>query len=59
MNKSQRFGRVGGVSFYRFKNMANRKLGRGPYVDDEGGGKQPRARTKQGNWRKKRKDAKK
>ena len=32
--------------------MANRKLGHGPYVADEGGGKQPRARTKHGNWRK-------
>lgn len=39
--------------------MANRKLGRGPYVADENGGKQPRARTKKGAWRRKRKDTKK
>jgi hypothetical protein len=38
--------------------MADRRLGRGPYVRDERGGKQPRSRTKSGRWRKKRKDAK-
>lgn len=39
--------------------MANRKAGRIPHVRDEGGGKQPRARNKDGSWRKKRKDTKK
>jgi hypothetical protein len=38
--------------------MANRKTGRVPHVRDEGGGKQPRARTKSGAWRRKREDAK-
>lgn len=37
--------------------MADRRSGRGPHVPDEGGGKQPRSRTKQGNWRRKRSDA--
>lgn len=37
--------------------MADRRLGRGPYVRDENGGKQPRSRTKAGRWRKKRNDA--
>ncbi len=39
--------------------MANRKAGRIPHVRDEGGGKQPRARNKDGSWRKKRSDTKK
>lgn len=38
--------------------MADRRAGKGPYVSDEGGGKQPRARNKDGTWRKKRSDAK-
>jgi hypothetical protein len=37
--------------------MADRRSGRGPYVPDEGGGKQPRSRNKDGSWRKKRSDA--
>ena len=37
--------------------MADRRAGRGPYVPDEGGGKQPRSRNKDGTWRKKRSDA--
>jgi hypothetical protein len=37
--------------------MADRRSGRVPHVADEGGGKQPRSRTKKGTWRKKRKDA--
>ena len=36
--------------------MADRRSGRGPYVPDEGGGKQPRSRKKDGSWRKKRSD---
>ena len=28
--------------------MADRRLGRGPYVPDEGGGRQPRSRNKAG-----------
>lgn len=36
--------------------MADRRSGKGPYVPDEGGGKQPRSRTKKGSWRKKRSD---
>jgi hypothetical protein len=36
--------------------MVDRRSGKGPYVSDEGGGKQPRSRTKQGRWRKKRRD---
>lgn len=39
--------------------MADRRLGKGPYVRDEGGGRQPRSRTKDGRWRRKRSDAKK
>lgn len=39
--------------------MADRRSGRGPYVRDEGGGKQPRLRNKNGRWRAKRSDAKK
>jgi hypothetical protein len=39
--------------------MADRRSGRGPYVRDEGGGKQPRSRNKNGRWRAKRNDAKK
>ena len=38
--------------------MADRRAGHGPYVPDEGGGKQPRSRNKDGQWRKKRSDAK-
>lgn len=30
--------------------MAHRQVGRGPYVRDEGGGRQPRSRTKRGTW---------
>lgn len=37
--------------------MADRRAGGGPYVPDEGGGTQPRARNNDGRWRKKRKDA--
>jgi len=39
--------------------MADRRSGKGPYVPDEGGGKQPRSRNKDGTWRKKRSDARK
>jgi hypothetical protein len=38
--------------------MADRRSGKGPYVPDEGGGKQPRSRNKDGAWRRKRSDAK-
>lgn len=37
--------------------MADRRAGRGPYVPETGGGKQPRSRTKGGRWREKRSDA--
>lgn len=37
--------------------MADRRAGKGPYVPDEGGGKQPRARNQDGTWRGKRSDA--
>ncbi len=37
--------------------MADRRLGKGPYVPDENGGEQPRARNNDGSWRKKRSDA--
>lgn len=37
--------------------MADRRSGKGPYVKDEGGGKQPRSRNSDGSWRKKRSDA--
>ena len=37
--------------------MADRRAGKGPYVRDEGGGKQPRARKANGQWRAKRSDA--
>lgn len=37
--------------------MADRRAGKGPYVADEGGGKQPRSRNKDGSWRRKRSDA--
>ena len=37
--------------------MADRRLGRGPYVPSPGGGKEPRSRTKSGRWRAKRSDA--
>ena len=36
---------------------ADRRAGKGPYVPDEGGGKQPRSRNKDGSWRGKRSDA--
>jgi hypothetical protein len=39
--------------------MGDRRAGKGPYVQDEHGGKQPRDRNKDGSWRKKRSDAKK
>jgi len=39
--------------------VGDRRLGKGPYVRDEHGGKQPRDRNKDGTWRKKRQDAKK
>ncbi|HRI06009.1 MAG TPA: hypothetical protein PLV59_03640 [Candidatus Dojkabacteria bacterium] len=39
--------------------MADRRAGRIPHVKDEGGGKQPRSRTKSGAWRKTRSDKKK
>ena len=39
--------------------MADRRAGprQGPYVPSSGGGKQPRARNKNGTWRAKRADA--
>jgi hypothetical protein len=37
--------------------MADRRSGRVPHVRDEGGGKQPRSRNKDGSWRAKRSDA--
>jgi hypothetical protein len=37
--------------------VADRRAGKGPYVPDEGGGKQPRSRNQDGSWRKKRSDA--
>lgn len=37
--------------------MADRRTGKVPHVPDEGGGKQPRSRTKSGAWRKKRSGA--
>jgi hypothetical protein len=37
--------------------LADRRAGKGPYVPDEGGGKQPRSRNKDGTWRGKRSDA--
>lgn len=36
--------------------MADRRAGKVPHVPDEGGGKQPRSRTKTGRWRKTRSD---
>lgn len=33
--------------------MADRRLGRGPYVRENGGGTQPRSRNKNGQWRRK------
>jgi hypothetical protein len=40
--------------------MADRRAGKkqGPYVPSPGGGEQPRARNSNGEWRKKRIDAK-
>lgn len=37
--------------------MADRRAGRGPYVRDTGGGKTPRSRNSNGQWRAKRSDA--
>lgn len=37
--------------------MADRRAGKGPSVRDEGGGRQPRGRNKDGSWRAKRSDA--
>lgn len=37
--------------------MADRRVGRVPHVPETGGGRQPRSRTKAGNWRRKRSDA--
>lgn len=37
--------------------MGDRRAGKGPYVPDENGGKQPRTRNDDGSWRKKRSDA--
>jgi hypothetical protein len=37
--------------------MADRRAGRIPHVPEQGGGKQPRDRNKDGTWRKKRSDA--
>lgn len=37
--------------------MADRRAGRVPHVPSPGGGKQPRARNKDGAWRAKRSDA--
>ena len=39
--------------------MADRRLGKGPYVPEQGGGKQPRDRNNDGRWRKKRSDTNK
>ncbi len=37
--------------------MADRRAGKGQYVRDEGGGKQPRSRNADSRWRAKRSDA--
>lgn len=37
--------------------MPDRRAGSIPHVRDTGGGKQPRSRTKTGQWRRKRSDA--
>lgn len=37
--------------------MADRRSGKVPHVREQGGGKQPRSRNKDGSWRKKRSDA--
>ena len=37
--------------------MADRRAGRVPHVPSPGGGRQPRARTQGGQWRRKRSDA--
>jgi hypothetical protein len=39
--------------------MADRRAGKVPHVKTKGGGTAPRARNKDGAWRKKRSDAKK
>jgi hypothetical protein len=38
--------------------MPDRRAGRVPHVPEQGGGTQPRSRTKYGRWRRKRRDAK-
>lgn len=38
--------------------MADRRAGSVPHVPEQGGGKQPRSRNKDGTWRAKRSDAK-
>lgn len=40
------------------QTVADRRAGRVPHVREQGGGKQPRDRNKDGSWRKKRSDAK-
>ena len=37
--------------------MPDRRAGRVPHVREDGGGKQPRSRNKDGRWRRKRSDA--
>jgi len=37
--------------------MPDRRAGRVPHVREQGGGKQPRARNQNGQWRAKRSDA--
>lgn len=37
--------------------MADRRAGSVPHVPEDGGGKQPRSRNKNGQWRRKRSDA--
>ncbi len=37
--------------------MADRRAGRVPHMPEDGGGKQPRSRNKNGQWRRKRSDA--
>jgi hypothetical protein len=39
--------------------MPDRRAGRVPHVPETGGGKQPRSRNKNGQWRRKRSDASK
>jgi len=37
--------------------MADRRAGKVPHVSESGGGKQPRSRNQNGQWRRKRSDA--